>query len=282
MTNWSSYTGAPYFSAIAATILGADMSHIICERNAGTVIKTYSPNLMVHPYLAESSNVDSSKVSESIDKVMVKVLSVIDRVHVVVVGPGLGRDAVLLETASRIIQEVRKRSMPLIVDADGLYLVQQNPDIVKGYRHAVLTPNVMEFKRLKAAVGLDEAGTLEELCQKFGGLTIIEKGREDKISNGQTTIECNIVGGRKRVSGQGDTLSGTLATMLAWKLAFQNNLWDHNESFSESDLFLLAAFGASAVTRCASRKAFEAHGRAVLTSHIGEQVGSAYTDLFED
>lgn len=257
------------------------MSHIICERNAGTVIKTYSPNLMVHPYLSDSSTIGGTSAFDSIDKTMEKVLSIIDRVHVVVVGPGLGRDEVLLETATRIIREVRNRSMPLVIDADGLFLVQNNPDVIKGYKNAILTPNVMEFARLKSAVGLSESSSLEDLCTKFGGLTIIEKGKEDRISNGLTTLINKIPGGLKRVSGQGDTLSGTLATMLAWKLAFQNKLWNHNDSFSEEDLFLLAAYGASAVTRYASGKAFEIHGRAVLTSHISDQVGTAYHDLFE-
>lgn len=256
------------------------MSHIICERNAGNVIKTYSPNLMIHPYLSDSSSIGENPL-DGIEKSMKKVLSIIDRVHVVVLGPGLGRDKILLETATRVVAEVRKRSMPLVIDADGLFLVQNNPDVIKGYKHAVLTPNVMEFARLKKAVGLGEEGSLEELCNKFGGLTIIEKGKEDRISNGKTTLTNSLKGGLKRVSGQGDTLSGTLATMLAWKLAFQKDLWDHGESFSEDDLFLLAAYGASSVTRYASRKAFEAHGRAVLTSHIGEQVGVAYKDLFD-
>ena len=31
---------------------------------------------------------------------------------------------------------------------DGLYVVQQNPDIIKGYPSVVLTPNANEFKRL--------------------------------------------------------------------------------------------------------------------------------------
>jgi NAD(P)H-hydrate repair Nnr-like enzyme with NAD(P)H-hydrate dehydratase domain len=31
---------------------------------------------------------------------------------------------------------------------DGLFLVQNNPEIVQNYQKAVLTPNVVEFKRL--------------------------------------------------------------------------------------------------------------------------------------
>jgi NAD(P)H-hydrate repair Nnr-like enzyme with NAD(P)H-hydrate dehydratase domain len=30
---------------------GADLVHVFCEKEAGTVIKTYSPELIVHPVL---------------------------------------------------------------------------------------------------------------------------------------------------------------------------------------------------------------------------------------
>lgn len=35
-----------------------------------------------------------------------------------------------------------------MIDADGLWLVQNEPETVIGYDRAVLTPNVMEFGRL--------------------------------------------------------------------------------------------------------------------------------------
>ena len=38
--------------------------------------------------------------------------------------------------------------MFLVLDADSLLLVGQEHSLVKGYRRAVLTPNVVEFKRL--------------------------------------------------------------------------------------------------------------------------------------
>lgn len=236
---------------------------------------------MVHPYLTDSSNLNGQMSNEMIEKSLDKVKSLLDRVHVVVVGPGLGRDQTLQETAARIISEVKERSMPLVIDADGLFLVQNNPEVIKGYKNAILTPNVMEYKRLKSAVGLTDENTLEDLCKKFGGITIIQKGKDDIISNGSITLRNAIQGGLKRVSGQGDTLSGTLATLLAWKLAYQNNLWEHSSSYSDDELSVLAAYGASSVTRYASRKAFELHGRGVLTSHVSDQVGVAYRDLFE-
>ena len=45
------YTGAPYFAAISALKVGADLVHVFCEKGAGSVIKSYSPELIVHPVL---------------------------------------------------------------------------------------------------------------------------------------------------------------------------------------------------------------------------------------
>ena len=47
------YTGAPYFAAISALKCGADLVHVFCEKAAGSVIKGYSPELIVHPVLGK-------------------------------------------------------------------------------------------------------------------------------------------------------------------------------------------------------------------------------------
>ena len=38
--------------------VGADLSHVFCTSGAATVIKSYSPELIVHPYLPDSSEYD--------------------------------------------------------------------------------------------------------------------------------------------------------------------------------------------------------------------------------
>ena len=45
----------------------------------------------------------------------------------------------------------KEQRMYLVLDADALWMVGKDLDIVKGYNKAVLTPNVMEFKRLSEA-----------------------------------------------------------------------------------------------------------------------------------
>ena len=48
------YSGAPYYAAMSALRTGCDLSHVFCAEGAAPVIKTYSPELIVHPYLHES------------------------------------------------------------------------------------------------------------------------------------------------------------------------------------------------------------------------------------
>ncbi|XP_037863820.1 ATP-dependent (S)-NAD(P)H-hydrate dehydratase isoform X8 [Chlorocebus sabaeus] len=135
------YTGAPYFAAISALKVGADLSHVFCASAAAPVIKAYSPELIVHPVL------DSPSAVHEVEKWL-------PRLHALVVGPGLGRDDALLRNVQGILEASKARDIPVIIDADGLWLVAQQPALIQGYQKAVLTPNHMEFSRLYDAVCL--------------------------------------------------------------------------------------------------------------------------------
>lgn len=76
----------------------------------------------------------------------------LDRLTALVIGPGLGRNVLTLSTTAHIIQAARERGLPLVIDGDGLFLLKDRPELVRGYDRAVLTPNVVEFKRLWEAV----------------------------------------------------------------------------------------------------------------------------------
>jgi len=278
------YTGAPFFSANASALLGADMSHVICEPQAAQVIKTYSPNIMVHPYMRQSHHAQADM--QSSEQISQKTIAMLDRLHTIVVGPGLGRDSLMLETAGKIIEAAKGRGMPIVVDADGLFLVQNHPSIVKGYAQAVLTPNKVEFARLCTAMNVNpseghEADVCARLARAFGGVTVVQKGPVDYISNGKQTLVCNLKGGLKRSGGQGDTLTGSLGTFLAWTRAYRDRLWDHDNSLSDSELISLSAFGAAAVTRLCSRIAFEKKGRALQASDLSVEIGNVFKCLFE-
>lgn len=165
------YTGAPFFAAHSAASVGADLSHVVCARGAATVIKSYSPDLMIHPYLHDSDSAPADITAEAkkiswdklghgntavdsyVDKaVMPRVLALLERVDVVVVGPGFGRDPLMLRTLVRILEQIKVMNKPVVVDADALFVVANYPQIINNYLNAVLTPNVVEYGRLEKAV----------------------------------------------------------------------------------------------------------------------------------
>ncbi|KAG5560097.1 hypothetical protein RHGRI_003404 [Rhododendron griersonianum] len=146
------YTGAPYFSAISALKIGADLSHVFCTKDAAPIIKGYSPELIVHPVLEESYSIrDEDKKSIS-ERVLAEVEKWMERFDCLVVGPGLGRDPFLLDCVSNIIKHARRSSIPIVIDADGLFLVTNSLDLISGYPLAILTPNINEYKRLVQSV----------------------------------------------------------------------------------------------------------------------------------
>ena len=56
---------------------------------------------------------------------------------------------------AQVFQLMRDKQLPMVIDADGLYIVTKNLDLVKGYPHAILTPNKNEYQRLADALGVD-------------------------------------------------------------------------------------------------------------------------------
>lgn len=158
------------------------------------------------------------------------------------------------DTCAKVIEAARKQNMPFVLDADGLALAQNRPELVQGYKECILTPNVVEFGRLCKSKGIDTDGIddgkgADKLSKAFGGVTIVQKGAKDYISNGENTFVSDLRGGLKRSGGQGDTLTGTLATFLAWRKAYLDKIWDHDGELDSAELLALAAFGGSAITR---------------------------------
>jgi ATP-dependent NAD(P)H-hydrate dehydratase len=156
--------------------------------------------------------------------------------------------------AKLAIQIARESGTYLVIDADGLFLVGRDPSIIKGYRRAVLTPNVVEFKRLGEQIGVNPTAPAHEraglISKLLGGVTVLEKGRNDLIAvdttgneanlkashlsdldeakeNTAETIEVDVEGGFKRCGGQGDVLSGAVGTFLAWGRCYEDGAFGY-------------------------------------------------------
>ncbi|BGP39526.1 hypothetical protein JCM10450v2_003492 [Rhodotorula kratochvilovae] len=271
------YSGAPYFASMTTLRLGADLAHVICEPAAGAIIKTYSPDLIVHTDLNE--HLDEKQISEVFK-------GVLPRLHTLVIGPGLGRDDHMQLAARVAIQLARENELYVVLDADALWLVQNDPAVVKGYRRAVLTPNVVEFQRLAESCKIDTASlepteVAAAISRALDGPTIVQKGRADRITNGSETLVSELTGSSRRCGGQGDVLSGAVGTFLAWGKNYEEReAKDEEDPIQPHEITLLAAYAASSVTRTASRLTFAKHKRAMQTGEMLGFVGAAFEEVF--
>lgn len=81
--------------------------------------------------------------------------SVMERLHCLVIGPGLGRSEFMQGCAREALKLAKDMNIGVVIDADGLWLLNSEPELVKdwpGQCRVVLTPNIMEFKRLCEAL----------------------------------------------------------------------------------------------------------------------------------
>ncbi|TFK48575.1 Ribokinase-like protein [Heliocybe sulcata] len=287
------YTGAPFFAAISAFRVGCDLSHVICAPTAAPAIKSYAPDLIVHPILSPPSDAAGA----SYDSVKSELKSLLSRLHALIIGPGLGREEYMQNYARMALGIAKDQGMFLVLDADALWLIQQDLSLIKGYRRAVLTPNVMEFKRLSETVQIDPKTDPTRLAsllsQKLGGVTVLQKGGTDIIATNTTgasdadraqskvseqekeeeqIVDVDVRGGYKRCGGQGDILSGSVGAFLAWGKCFEEGSYG-DKSISPTSLPILAATGGSILTRTVSRRGFEKMGRAMLTEDLVPEIG---------
>ena len=202
------YTGAPALSALAALRTGADLTYIVAPQHAASIIATYSPNLIVQPlfstdFIREDDTNEIVKLYEKIDAILI--------------GPGLGRTYETMEAIRVLIQETVSQKKPLVIDADALHAVNKHHDIFRNST-TVITPHAYEFHSLTGEIvpnDLRERKTLIENWAQKLGITILLKGEQDIISNGEQIRINTIHNEAMTVGGTGDVLAGITAAFLA-------------------------------------------------------------------
>ncbi len=138
----------------------------------------------------------------------------IGRMHALIIGPGLGRDEVTLSCVVGLIEAAKAANLPLILDADGLFLLTKHPNIIKDYPLVTLSPNAVEFTRLVEAsksgalplpsrpsvqqqstgysMLCDYAAAVFALNVSTTALTVVQKGATDGIFNSDNAVDCTV------------------------------------------------------------------------------------------
>ena len=206
------YSGSPALAAMAAFRTGVDMVRIIAPKRAADIIASFSPNLAAYPledkYLTKKHLALLLSVTES-----AKIVS--HGKTALVIGGGMGRTE---ETQEAILEFLSQISLPAVIDADAIYAISKDPQIIKG-KPFLITPHSFEFSVL---TGKDVSNLSEkekkEIVKKEAerlGTTILLKGAIDIISDGRE-VALNKTGNPYLTSGgTGDTLAGIGGALMA-------------------------------------------------------------------
>ena len=136
------------------------------------------------------------------------------------VGPGLGTHP---ETVQLVRQLVRRSSLPLVLDADGLNAVAHDLEsVVEANAPVIMTPHPGEMSRLTGRLTRNiQANRPEaalELAERAQAIVVL-KGAQTIIANPEGRIVINSTGNPALAhGGTGDVLTGMIGGFLAQKI----------------------------------------------------------------
>ena len=316
------YTGAPYYSAISSLKAGSDLSHVFCHKESAIPIKSYSPELIVHPGFDFSSNDILLKKTERWFKSMNSIL----------IGPGMGREPDIEKIFimfSKYISEFK--NIPLIYDADGVWFwvdinVKNNLDKnileeINRNKKLIMTPNFTEFEKMCKLLGdkfnkekieqqkifiddiyenkeeiikINEFDKLEKyedifineinLCNKFNNnFILVKKGKCDIITDGKDLFIVKNKGSLKRTGGIGDLLSG----LINCYCGMINQRLKENKEYNEKclithEILMKCCILACYVCREASEAAFEKMKYSLTAPDIISELPNIINKIYED
>jgi NAD(P)H-hydrate epimerase len=135
--------------------------------------------------------------------------------HAIAIGPGIGRDA---EAIKRVEQVLLTSKLPLVIDADALNILGENPSLLDLLPSgSILTPHIGEFDRLFGPINNQAERLVRQKEESHKrNITIILKGPLSSITTGDGHHYQNSTGNAgMATAGSGDVLTGILLALLA-------------------------------------------------------------------
>jgi hydroxyethylthiazole kinase-like uncharacterized protein yjeF len=196
------FTGAALLSAGGAVHGGAGMVRVVTEPGAAALVRQVWPEtvITVHP---EDGSWD--------------LIGSVGRVQAWTAGPGMGTDPGAVARLTAIL----RTDLPVLVDADGLTILSQHPELLPRAAPTLITPHAGELARL---LGTEpdrvEAQRLQHArrAARQLGVTVLLKGSTTVIVSPDEAqpVLVNPTGTPwLATAGSGDVLSGLAGSLLA-------------------------------------------------------------------
>ncbi len=198
-------SGAATLSAKAGLRVGAGLVRVFTHKENFSPISSALPEAVMLLY------------GESLDCELLA--SEVSRADAVLVGCGLGKSDISRKIVEIVLENI---SSPLVIDADGLNILSENPHFweylsTEQRKKTVITPHPKEMSRLCGRtvdeILKDPAQTALEFSQKRGVITLL-KDHNTVITNGEAIYINNSGNAGMATAGSGDVLAGILVSML--------------------------------------------------------------------
>ena len=149
------------------------------------------------------------------------IVGTIEKMDAVALGPGLSQNPQTKDLVRQLLPKIVK---PLVVDADGLNAIAEDPGILRQRPlPCIVTPHPGEMARLGRIspddVQSDRERIAREFAKKYNVITVL-KGRGTVVASFDGSFYVNETGNPGMASGgSGDVLTGVIAGLLGQKLS---------------------------------------------------------------
>ncbi|NHJ48807.1 MAG: NAD(P)H-hydrate dehydratase [Asgard group archaeon] len=200
------YSGAPILSSQAALRAGADLVYTCVPQIIADVSKNTSPNLIIRSF-------DKTHLTP---KSLNQIVNLVKNVDSIVIGPGIGTHSETFKFINDFLK-IDFKPKSIIIDADALKAIKDSIDILKNNK-TILTPHAGEYKLLFGTkVEVDLLKRTKQILSKSKEIssTIVLKGKNDVISDGNS-VKINRTGHPgMTVGGTGDVLAGVIGAICS-------------------------------------------------------------------
>ncbi|WP_160722928.1 NAD(P)H-hydrate dehydratase [Bacillus sp. USDA818B3_A] len=205
-----SYVGAPIFSAKAALNSGAGLVTLAVPQSIYPMAAVQNPESLFMPLPDEDGHFSADALTE--------LQPLLKTFKCVAIGPGMGRFAGGEAWMKSLMSLLT--TQPVVVDADALYLLRNELDMVRDYQGDVIfTPHPGEMARLLdktvKEVEEDRIGIAKAFAKDYG-VHLLLKGHRSIIATPDGEVFINPHGhDALGKGGSGDVLTGMIASFLA-------------------------------------------------------------------
>ncbi len=257
-----SMSGAACFAASAAYRSGAGIVEIFTPRENYPSLASSVPEAIFSLYGYE----------ENTEAVVSRLLASLAKADAVICGCGLGKSPVAAALVKTVLQNV---TVPLVLDADGLNLLSEQPIwwslLSENQRkRTVITPHPGEMSRLcgrsVSEILADTVGTAARFAREKGVVCLL-KDHNTVITDGETVYINQTGNPGMATAGMGDLLAGIMGAMAA--------RYDRTGAFS-----VLAAAAAYLHGRAGDLSAAKSGQYSLTASSLLHEIPAAVSEIF--